>query len=284
MNALMTKPGLRLTSSDLIRASTYSPVEWRIHQQAKLTWYQRWVRPMIVVVTRRFHLKPAAISPNFLVQAGLEGEGVDAVELTAIRLMCSLAGAVLGVATGIVVSGSFALVPLLAWLGYIAPMRTLGARRQRRQAAIMADLPELISMVRAFVSAGMPLERSLHVLSTATSPDTILKREIRRALASYGLGLTIEQALEEMGPRTGVDDLDAFVTALSQSKRSGVGLDSSLRDLELMVRMNRRNRATAQAASVGTKLLAVLAGIYLPEFVILIVIPLFWGIMQRAFG
>jgi len=51
-----------------------------------------------------------------------------------------------------------------------------------------------------------------------------------------------------------------------------------------MVRLNQRNRATAQAAAVTTKLLAVLGGIYLPEFVILIMIPLFWGIMQRAFG
>jgi hypothetical protein len=48
--------------------------------------------------------------------------------------------------------------------------------------------------------------------------------------------------------------------------------------------MNQQNRSTAQAASVGTKLLGVLGGIYLPEFVILIMVPLFWGIMQRAFG
>jgi len=57
-----------------------------------------------------------------------------------------------------------------------------------------------------------------------------------------------------------------------------------LRDQELMARMNQQNRSTAQAASVSTKLLAVLGGIYLPEFVILIMVPLFWGIMQRAFG
>ena len=66
--------------------------------------------------------------------------------------------------------------------------------------------------------------------------------------------------------------------------RIGGDLDATLRDQELMVRMNQRNRSTAKAAAVGTKLLGVLGGIYLPEFVILIVIPLFWGIMQRAFG
>ncbi len=130
----------------------------------------------------------------------------------------------------------------------------------------------------------MSLERALHVLSVPGPPDSELKREIRAALARYGLGISIEEALAEMSARTGVDDIEALVTALSQSKRAGTGLETSLHDQELMVRMNRRNRATAQAGAVSTRLLAVLAGIYLPEFVLLIIIPLFWGIMQRAFG
>ena len=85
-------------------------------------------------------------------------------------------------------------------------------------------------------------------------------------------------------PRTGIDEVTTFVAALAQSKKAGRGLEATLRDQELMVRLTERNRATAQAASVSTKLLGVLGGIYLPEFVILIIIPLFWGIMQRAFG
>jgi hypothetical protein len=30
--------------------------------------------------------------------------------------------------------------------------------------------------------------------------------------------------------------------------------------------------------------MGVLAAVYLPEFVVLIMIPLFWGIIRRAFG
>ena len=81
-----------------------------------------------------------------------------------------------------------------------------------------------------------------------------------------------------------MDDVAALVGALAQCKRIGGGLEATLRDQELIARMNQQNRSTAQAASVSTKLLAVLGGIYLPEFVILIMVPLFWGIMQRAFG
>jgi tight adherence protein C len=217
-----------------------------------------------------------------LTQAGVDG--IDPAELGVIRLMTALLAAAFGLSLAVFLPGALFMIPLLAWFGYIAPLRFLAGRRRRRQAEIQHDLAELIGMMRAFHAAGMPLERTLHVLSTSAAADTLLKREIRAALGRYGLGQSIEEALEEIGRRTGVDDLSGLVTALVQSKRSGSGLDASLRDQELIVRMSQRNRATARAAAVSTKLLAVLGGVYLPEFVILIIVPLFWGIIQRAFG
>jgi tight adherence protein C len=278
-----TGPSTAAIGNELIRASTLSPVEWRLQQQAQLGWYQRWLRPLVQLWGHRLHPHPARLDPLYLTQAGVD-QAIDGVELRVIRLMSALLGTVVGCIIALLLAGSLVLVPLLSWLGYIAPLRVIAARRRRRQGAFQRDLPEFIGMLRAFMAAGMPLERTLHVLSANSQPDHLLKNEIRAALARYGLGLSIDQALEEIGPRTGVDDLGGFLTALMQSKRSGSGLEATLRDQELMVRMNQRNRATAQAAAVSTKLLAVLGGIYLPEFVVLIVIPLFWGIMQRAFG
>ncbi|HET9849093.1 MAG TPA: type II secretion system F family protein [Candidatus Dormibacteraeota bacterium] len=224
------------------------------------------------------------MDPTYLIQAGLDPERVDGRELRVIRLMAALTGAAAGWLLSLFVSGSLALIPLLAWVGYIAPIRAIAVRRRRRQAVLERDLTQLISMIRAFMAAGMPLERTLHIISANTRPDSVLKQELRRALGRYGLGLSIEEALQEIGPRTGVDDLSGFIAALAQAKRAGSGLEATLRDQELMVRMNQRNRATAHASAVSTKLLVVVGGIYLPEFVILIIVPLFWGIMQRAFG
>jgi Flp pilus assembly protein TadB len=278
------RSGSNELSGDLIRLSTLSPVEWRLHREASATWYQRWIRPMVLFWSQRLRLRPAQMDPNFLAQAGLDSEQFDAIELRTIRVMAAVAGVTLGVLLGMLVTGTVTIAPLLGWIGYIAPMRVLALRRRQRQAAVLRDLPEFIGLLRAFLAVGMSLERTLHALSTNGGQDTVLKSEIRRALGRYGLGLRIEEALEELGPRTGVDELEGFVTALNQTRRAGNGLDAMLRDQELMVRMTHRNRITAQAGAVSTKLLGVLAGIYLPEFVILIVIPLFWGIMQRAFG
>jgi tight adherence protein C len=268
----------------LIRATTLSPVEWRQHQRGREGWYQRWLRPIALLWGSRLHLRPTRLDPIYLIQAGIDPDRIDGVELRVVRLMSAVVGGLIACLVALLVSGALALVPLLVWTGYIAPARYLAQRRRRRHDAIHRELPQLVSMVRAFIVAGMPLERALHVLSANTQPDSVLRQEVRLALGRYGLGSSIEQALLEIGPRTGIDDVATFVGALAQCKRVGGGLEPTLRDQELMARMNQQNRSTAQAARVSTKLLAVLGGIYLPEFVILIMVPLFWGIMQRAFG
>lgn len=275
---------LQSCGTALIRATTLSPVEWRLHQRGQEGWYQRWLRPIALLWGSRLHLRPTRLDPVYLIQAGIDPERIDGVELKVVRLITALVGGLVAGVLAVLTSGALVLVPLLVWAGHIAPARYLAQRRRRRQDAVHRELPQLVSMVRAFTVAGMPLERALHVLSANTQPDSVLRQEIRLALGRYGLGSSIEQALQEIGPRTGIDEVATFVGALAQNKRIGGGLEATLRDQELMVRMNQRNRSTARAASVSTKLLAILGGIYLPEFVILIMVPLFWGIMQRAFG
>ena len=269
---------------ELIRATTLSPLEWRQHQQGREGWYQRWLRPIALIWGSRLHLRPTRLDPTFLIQAGIDPDRFDGVEFRVVRLMSALVVGLIAGLVAMLASGALALVPLFIWAGYIAPARYLAQRRRRRQVAIQRELPQVVSMVRAFIVAGMPLERALHVLSANAGPDSVLRQEIRLALGRYGLGSSIEQALLEVGPRTGIDDVATLVGVLAQCKRIGGGLEPTLRDQEQLARMNQQNRSTAQAAAVSTKLLAVLGGIYLPEFVILIMVPLFWGIMQRAFG
>jgi hypothetical protein len=276
--------GARRPSVSLVRASTLSPSEWRQQQRGLDSWYQRWLQPVAVMWGGRLHLRPADLDEAYLTQCGLNPQLIDPLAFRSFKLGGALLGALAGGLLALVLAGSVVFVPLLAWLGHIAPSRYLSYRRRKRQDTIHQELPELVSTIRAFVVAGMPLERALHLVSADPQAPGILRAEVRAALGRYGLGLTIEEALQDIGRRTGTDDVALFVSALAQSKRMGTGLEQTLRDQEFMVRMNQRNRSTAMAARVGTKLLGILAAIYLPEFVILIMIPLFWGIIQRAFG
>jgi pilus assembly protein TadC len=131
------------------------------------------------------------------------------------------------------------------------------------------------------------LEQALHLISgqlIQANPGNILATELSLALGQYGLGETIGPSLQRMADGGGVDELRTLVAAIAQGKRLGTGMELILRDQELIVRMAQRNRATATASQISTRLMGVLVGVYLPEFVILVMLPLFWGVILRAFS
>src|SRR5258708_3793914 len=130
-------------------------------------------------------------------------------------------------------------------------------------------------------------EAALHLISAqlGEAPQAnLLATEVRRALSDYGLGMSIDEALHAMAARTGVPELEMVAAALSQAKRQGAGMERVLRDQETIARMQQRNRALAAASRVSTRLVGVLVLVYLPEFLVLILAPLFYGIFLRAFG
>src|SRR5256712_11247405 len=116
----------------LIRASPLSPLEWRLHQRNHEGWYRRWLRPIALLWGTRLHVRPARMDPLYLIQAGLDPEELDGVEFRVMRVMSALAGAAIACLLAVVASVGLALVPLLAWAGYIAPARVLAGRPPRR--------------------------------------------------------------------------------------------------------------------------------------------------------
>src|SRR5205807_9233389 len=170
---------------------------------------------------------------------------------------------------------------------FVAPSIAVTRRRVARRRRMLRELPDLVGLLKAFVSAGIPLEQALHLISAqqARGPEpNLLAEEIRRALSDFGLGMSIEDALLAMARRTGVEELEMLAAALAQGKRQGAAMERILRDQETVVRLQQRNRAAAEASRVGTRLVGVLVLVYLPEFMVLIMIPLFYGIFLRAFA
>ncbi|TMD02799.1 MAG: hypothetical protein E6J03_08710 [Chloroflexi bacterium] len=179
------------------------------------------------------------------------------------------------------------LLPALAFGGFVAPSVVVSRRRAARRRRLLRELPDLVGLLTAFVGAGIPLEQALHLISArqASGPaPTLLAGELRAALGEYGLGTPIDAALEAMARRTGLVEIELVVAAIAQGRRQGAGLERILRDQQAVVRVAQRNRAAAEASRVGTRLVGVLVLVYLPEFMLLIMVPLFYGIFLRAFG
>ena len=59
------------------------------------------------------------------------------------------------------------------------------------------------------------------------------------------------------------------------------GVPQTMEAAERSLRENERNRLLGAASTVQPKLAAILAGIYLPEFMLLIVLPMFISTLGR---
>ncbi len=278
----------RLPATEFVRATTLSPHEYRRYEESRSGTYARLLRPLLLLLAERLHLKVLSITSEELAQAGFEADRPSPLEISASKVFLAGAAGAVCAAGAVAIPLLLLLAPAAAWVGFISPNLYLQARRRARRRQLQRELPDFVGLLKAFINAHVPLEQALNLISAQLARDTadghLLARELRRALGRYGLGLTIEEALEEMAERLEVDDLSLVVSAITQGKRLGTGMDRLLRDQELLVRMNQRNRATAEASRVSTKLMGVLVGVYLPQFIILIMIPLFAGILRRAFG
>jgi tight adherence protein C len=281
--AVMPRPArLRAARSnlDFIRESTMDePVPARLRPPVPVLLLRR--------VSDKLHVSGAWVRRQDLIEAGIDPDVFTPQEVMTLKILAAGAAVTLGVLLGSVAPAFLLLTPALAWFAFIAPSVYIARRRAARRARILAELPDIVGLLRAFLNAQVPLERALHLITrqiTEADPSNLLAAEIRQALGDYGLGETIEESLSHMAERLGVEELKTVVGAIAQGKRLGSGMELILRDQELLVRLSQRNRATAAASQISTRLMGVLVGIYLPEFVILVMIPLFWGVMLRAFG
>ena len=68
---------------------------------------------------------------------------------------------------------------------------------------------------------------------------------------------------------------------MEQARRLGKGVAEVLVEHERALREAERNRLLGAASTVQPKLALILAGIYLPEFVLLVVLPLFISTLGR---
>jgi len=273
---------------ELARVSTMDAREAALHRDSQRPPWERMLQPAVAIVATRLRPAWAGLSDDDLRRAGLDLDRFGVAELLTVKVLGGLAGMALALALVAVAPGAVILLPGLAFGGFVAPSVAVTRMRAARQARMLRELPDLVSLLKAFVGAGIPLEQALHLVSAqlagAAPHDNLLATEVRRALSDYGLGMSIDEALQAMGTRTGLAELEMLAAALSQAKRQGAGMERALRDQETIARMQQRNRALAAASRVSTRLVGVLVMVYLPEFLVLILVPLFYGIFLRAFG
>ena len=111
-----------------------------------------------------------------------------------------------------------------------------------------------------------------------------LSDEFSQVLQETRLGRPRLEALDDMGRRTGVEDLHNFVQAVIQSEQMGVGVAKILRLQSDEMRRKRRQRAQEKAAQASLKMMLPMVGCIFPTIWIVLIGPAILIVMKAEGG
>ncbi len=239
--------------------------------------WERILSPVAVRLAARAPAFASQVSERDLIRAGFDPQALlTPAEVYAAKVV--LAAAILAVGFALTPLFSAALLVSLpiAFVGYVFPTEYLASRAKARQAQIARELPDFLALVRP-LAAEHGLEHAVadvaDALHEASAGGNLLARQIRGAVAAYGTGTDLYAALRDVAAASDIEALDELAAALAQSRKLGKGVSETLGEHERSLRDAERNRLIGAASTVQPKLAAILAGIYLPAFVLLIVVP-----------
>lgn len=151
---------------------------------------------------------------------------------------------------------AFALGPAAA----LAPVLLLRRKRRKRIYAFEAQFPDALHFIARAMRAGHAFSVSLEMLHKEFSEP--LSGEFRRAFEEQNLGLPIDTALEKLGQRMPLMDVQFFVAAVVLQKRTGGNLAEILENLAVLIRERFKLRGQIRTISAqGRMSSAVLTAI-----------------------
>ena len=170
---------------------------------------------------------------------------------------------------------SFLLAMLaLAALGYYGPNIVLSRLVKVRQRAIFETFPDALDLMTVCVEAGLGTEAAMmRVADDLEFNAPELADEMRLVNLELRAGADRERALRNLAARTGVEEVDGFVTMISQAERFGTSIAASLRIHSEMLRTRRRQRAEEAAAKIALKLLFPLIFCIFPSLMVVLMGP-----------
>jgi tight adherence protein C len=151
--------------------------------------------------------------------------------------------------------------------GFAAPYLWLRRRVQRRQRRIINALPDAIDLLVTCVESGLGLDAALIRLGEVTEGP--LGDELSATLRQIAMGRPRQEALAELGERSGVTDLDRVIRPIVQAERGGVSIGAALRVQAEGLRLRRRQRAQELAQKLPVKMTLPITLFFLPAMLII---------------
>jgi len=171
------------------------------------------------------------------------------------------------------------LLPIL--FGALIPDMLVSRMIQNRKERLQMGLPDALDLAVVCVEAGLGLDQSLiRIGSELAQVYPALSDEFNLYSLEVNAGKKRADALRNLGSRTDVDDLKAFVAVLIQTDRFGTSVAQSLRVFADTMRTKRRQRAEEHAAQMNIKMIPPLVFFVFPAIFVVVLGPAIIAIVR----
>ncbi len=246
--------------------------------ELSLPFTERFIRPALdrlgSLLTARMAKNRQVVMQNKLNLAGRPyGLSVNAFEVLKVIALLVFGTLVLWftLVLGVKMPIQAALVITGGAIGRYMPDVWLNGKMKGRQKELRLALPNALDLLTISVEAGLGFDAAIGRLIEKFHNS--LTDEFAQVLNEIRLGRPRLEALDEMGRRSGVEELHTFTQALIQSEQLGVGIAKVLRIQSEEMRRRRRQRAEEQAAQAPLKMLFPMIGCIFPTLFIVLMGP-----------
>lgn len=171
---------------------------------------------------------------------------------------------------------------IIGLIGFFLPYFQLRTKAKNRALEIQNKLPDILDLLYVSVEAGLGFDMAMK-----RSTDKIkgeLSNEIRWALDDIAKGKDRTEALRAIVKRTGVDDLNTFITAVIQAEQLGSNIANMLRIQSRTMRQRRKQRAEEKSVQLPIKMIFPLLFLMFPAIFIVILGPAVLSAMDSLKG
>lgn len=176
-------------------------------------------------------------------------------------LVLGVAFVIARIAAGLVIDivGSISLVSMpLLWVGLCRFF--FGWFTTRRQTLLVRQFPDALAMVVRSVRVGVPVLGAIASVGREAPVPTSI--EFTRLANQLSVGVALDEAVKEMGARSGLAEYRFFATAIGLQAQTGGGLAETLENLADLIRrrlaLQERGHALSSEARTSSLILAAL--------------------------
>lgn len=193
---------------------------------------------------------------------------------------------VVGLVAGFIIGGgvSFAtlgfsigaLIRTIACAGilFYLPTLILWFLAKKRKEAIFLGLPDALDLMVVCVEAGLGLDQAMRKVAEEMKRSyRVISDEFSLCNLQLQVGRGRNQVLQELGIRSGVDDLKSLASILIQADKFGSSIAQALRVQSDSMRTRRRQIAEEKAAKTAVKLIFPLVLFIFPGIFVVLVGP-----------